>query len=329
MITRISKHKWFILSLILSILLMFLRFGNGDIQQDNYIGYAKALPASIDSISFYESRLLPGLPILIYLLNFVTKNFFLAGYLVTIIAFIGSYYLLYKLTRSKLSFLPLVFPPILLNLASLIDTEFPFIFLVLFAYFLIKKREIPLAFLIIGISVWFRLAGIAILAGVFIYMTFRKEIGKFLLNLPFFMFPVVMLIIFNVCLFGSQNPFYQIFAYEALHPGRISLGIFQLGYDLVRALRWHWYRIFFSGLLYIIFYFVFWFKSIQIKSLKFWLITGIYFFTLAINLVPFLENIGRYLAPTVPIFWLIFCEKYKSKFLALSLLVVSVIIVLI
>lgn len=329
MLTTIYKHKWFVLSLILSILLMFVRFGNGDIQQDNYIGYAKALPTEVGHISFYESRLLPGLPIFIYLLNFLIHNYFLAGYLITILAFIGSYFLLYKLTGSKLSFLPLVFPPILLNLASLIDTEFPFIFLIIFAYFLIKKRKLPWAFLIIGISVWFRLAGIALLVGVFIYMVFKKEIGKFFLNLPYFMIPLAMLFIYNACFFGSQNPFYQLFTYETLQLGKISPGLSQLGYDLVRAFRWHWYRIFFSGLFYIIFFFVFWFKSINTKSLEFWLITGIYFFTLVINVVPFLENIGRYLAPTVPLFWLIFYGRLKNEPLALCLLMVSVFVVFI
>jgi len=259
----------------------------------------------------------------------LTGNFYMAGYLVTLFSFTGSYFLLYKLTGSKFSFLPLIFPPILLNLASLIDTELPFIFLVILVYWFLKNKRFTLAFLILGFSVWFRIAGLAILAGIFAYMAFKKELGKFFLNLPYFMLPIVLLLAYNVYCFGSNSSFYQLVAYEALHPGRISIGIVQLAQDLARAFRWHWYRIFFSGLFYIFFFLALWIKSIKVKNLEFWLITGIYVFTLSINLVPFLENLGRYLAPTVPFFWLIFYKKVKSRLLALALLSVSVLVVFI
>lgn len=310
---------------------MFLRFGSGVIQQDNYVGYAKSLPFSVDNIDFFESRLLPGLPILIYLFGAVTPNYYVAGYIVTLLSFIGSYFLLYKLTKSRLSFLPLVFPPILLSLATLIDTEFPFIFLGLFGYYLIKSKKLPLAFLVLGLSVWFRLAGVALIFGVFMYFLINKKVSGFFVNLPYFLIPVIALMVYNAHFFGSGNLFYQISAYEALHPGRISIGVTQLGADLVRAIRWHWYRIFASGFFYIIFFVTLWLKSVKLKSLGFWLITGVYLFTLTVNLVPFLENLGRYLAPTVPFFWLILHDRFKGKGLGLLylLLPVSVLVVLV
>jgi hypothetical protein len=101
-----------------------------------------------------------------------------------------------------------------------------------------------------------------------------------------------------------------------------------LGEDVVRAFRWHWFRIFFSGLFYIVFFAFAWIKSIKIKSLEFWLITGIYIFTLIVNLIPFLENLGRYLAPTVPLFWIIFYDKFKDKKWVYLLLPTSLLIVL-
>lgn len=327
MLERITKHKWFLLSLFFAVLLAFFRFNQGVIEQDNYIEYAMYLPSNVNKISFYDSRLLPGLPILIYLLHFLTGNFYIAGYLLTFLSFSGLYFLLYKLTRSPLSFLPLVFPPILLNLASLIDTEYPFIFLIFLSYFLIRNKSLKWAFLIIGISVWFRLAGFAVLAGAFIYMALNKKLGRFFLYLPYFLVPVLLLAVYNIYFFGAGNPFYQLFTYQTLHPERISMGVVQLGQDLVRALRWHWYRIFVSGVFYILLYFFLYLRSFKTKALEFWIISAMYLFTLTVNLVPFLENLGRYLAPTIPLFWLIFYPKFKSSKILYLALPASVLIV--
>ena len=322
------EHKWFVISLILAVLLTLFRFNNGVVQQDNYVGYARAFPTSISKISFYDSRLFPGLPILIYLITFFVRNFYLAGYLITFLSFIGSYFLLYKITNSKLSILPLIFPPILLNLASLIDTEFPFIFLTLLGCLFIKKKRLAWAFVILGLSVWFRLAGVAVMAGVFIYFLIEKKLKKFIIYLPYFLIPVVALLIYNVHFFGAANPFYQLATYEALHPSRISIGVVQLGQDLIRAYRWGWFRILFSGLSYIIILAVLWLKSVKTRSLEFWIITGIFIFTLVVNLVPFLENLGRYLAPTIPLFWLILYKKFDSKIWVYVLLPISLLVVL-
>lgn len=323
-----QKHKWLITSLVLTVFLMFFRFTQGIIQQDNYVGYAQTLPFSVGNISFFDSRLLPGLPILIYIFKFFTGNYFIAGYLVTTLSFVGSYLLLYKITKSKLSILPLIFPPILLNLASLIDTELPFIFLTLAGYHLIKKEKLPWAFFIIGVSIWFRLAGLALIFGVFVYFLIQKKFVRFLTFLPYFLVPVILLLMYNAHFFGSKNIFYQLFTYEALHPNRISFGLTQLGMDVVRAFRWGWYRILLSGLFYIFFYAYIWVKSINLKSLEFWLITGLFIFTLTLNLVPFLENLSRYLAPTIPLFWLLFRDKFPNEKVLWLLLPVSALVVL-
>lgn len=322
-------HKWFLISLFLAVFLVLFRFNQGIIQQDNYIAYAKMFPGTVGNISFFESRLFPGLPLLIYLVTFITNNYFISGYLVTLLSLIGCYVVLYKITKSKLSFLPLIFPPIMLNLGSLIDTELPFIFLIILGYYFLKKEKLFLAFLIIGISIWFRLAGIAVLAGIFVYFLIVKKSKDFFLNLPYFLIPAALLLIYNAHYFGSENIFYQLSTYQALHPGRISVGVIQLGMDLVRAIRWHWYRIFISGLVYIVLFLVLWIKSINWKSLEFWIITGIYIFTLAINLVPFLENIGRYLAPTIPFFWIIYYNKLEKRRVLYFLLPISLFVVLI
>ncbi len=313
MLKNINKHKWFLISLVLTIVLICIRYSHSVVQQDNYLGYSQHLPFGVKDISFYDSRLFPGLPILIYLANLALKNVFISGYLITLAAFAGSYIFLYKITKSPLSVLPLIFPPILLNLASLIDTEFPFIFLTILGIWAIKKRRYWLGFLVIGFSVWFRLSGIAVLGGVLIYLFLEKKTAFFFKNIIFFLLPIALFMLYNYFFYGSGNLFYQIFTYEALHPARINIGLIQLLEDLVRALRWHWYRIFFSGLFYIIFYSWLWLKSFKTKTLEFWIITLIYFYVLSVNLVPFLENLGRYLAPAIPIFWIMFHKEAKNN----------------
>lgn len=328
----LKEHGWLFVSLVLVVFLAFFRYSNGIVQQDNYVGYAETLPDLVNKISFFDSRLFPGLPILIYLVRIAVSNFYIAGYLVTFFSFIASYFLLYKITGSKLSILPLVFPPILLNLASLINTEFPFIFLSLLAYWLIKNKKISLAFLVIGISICFRLAAVAVLAGVFVCLFQKKDLKNFFINLPYFAIPLVLLLIYNVHFFGPGNLFYQLTTYEALHPNRISIGVIQLAKDLIRAFRWHWYRILISGFCYITLFSVLFIKSIKLlskHSLEFWVIAGIYAFTLIVNLVPFLENLGRYLAPTIPFFWIIFHKKLANPKLIYFLLPLSFFVVLV
>jgi hypothetical protein len=329
LISFFGEHKWFLITLVIAVFMAFIRFNSGVVQQDNYIGYAKLFPDSVNKISFFDSRLFPGLPFIIYLLNFLTRDFFISGYVITFLSLIASYFLLFKITKSKLSFLPLIIPPIMLNLATLINTELPFIFLMLLAYWFLKKEKLSLAFLIIGLSIWFRLVGLGVLFGVFVYFLIKRNLKDFLLNLPYFLIPVVALLIYNVHFFGSNNLFYQLTTYGELHPGRINIGLFQLFSDLARAVRWHWYRIFFSGLIYTIFFAFCWIKSIKLKSLEFWIITGIYIFTLSLNFVPFLENIGRYLAPAVPIFWIIFHKKLENIRLLYLLIPISVLVVLV
>jgi hypothetical protein len=324
-----KKHHPFFLSLLIILVVTYIRFKNGIIQQDNYVEYARHLPLDIKNISFFESRLFPGLPIFIYLFNLFLSNYWLSGYLITILSFVGSYIILYKLTKSELSVLPLVFPPILLNLATLIDTEFPFIFLILLTYYLFQNGKYALSFLLIGISIWFRLAGVSILSGIFVYFLINKDLKKFIINLPYFLIPVLLLVIYNACFYGSNNYFYQIFTYEALHPNRISIGFLQLVEDLTRSYRWGWYRIFVSGLFYIFLYSVIWIRSINKKSLIFWMITLFYLFTLTINLVPFLENLGRYLAPIIPLFWISYYKKVdRPAYVYLAIVISSALVLL-
>lgn len=320
-------HKFFFLSLVLVVILDLFRFKSGIVQQDNYVGYAMVLPSPTSQLSFYDSRLFPGLPIVISLFSRAFINPFLIGYIVAAASFAGSYFLVYKMTDSKLSVLPLIFPPILLNLATIISSEMPFIFLTLLALLFAKKRSFSLAFLAIGISVWFRLAGVGVFFGVFVYLFLTKKFRELSLALPYFLLPVSGLLIYNFLMFGSKGIFYQLATYRELVVGRSNVVIIQLALDVLRALRWHWFRILISGLFYIIFLSYVLIKSIKLGRLEFWLIAGLYLFTLSFGAVPFLENLGRYLAPAVPIFWVRFYREFSKEWLFYILLPLSVVLV--
>jgi hypothetical protein len=327
------RHKWFALSLILAVLLALFRFSHGIVQQDNYLGYATSLARGLKDISFFDSRLFPGLPILIYLTAFLVKNYYLAGYFITLLSFAGSYFLLYKITNSTLSILPLIFPPVMLNQASLVATEMPAIFLVLLCLYLFKKQKFALSILVSAFGFWIRPVAIIPAVVIFIYLLMKNK-RRAVKYLPFFLLPIVLLFLFNLNFFGSNDLFHQFTAYRTLGVG--TLGIIQIFADIPRSLRWGWYRIFVSG----IFYFslaallltgalveIKKKADVFIKIVAFTLLASL-LFIFSFNSVPFLENLGRYLAPTMPLFWIIFHKNLKIGKWAYLLLPASLLIVL-
>ena len=327
------EHKWFFISLILAVLLALFRFNHGVIQQDNYVGYAQAFPSSVNKISFFDSRLFPGLPILIYLITFFVRNFYLAGYLITFLSFIGSYFLLYKITNSKLSILPLIFPPVMLNQVSLIATEIPVIFFILLSLFFFNRKKYALAIFISAFGFWIR--AVAIIPGIIIFIYLLYKNGRNAIKyLPYLLLPVTLLSLFNLHFFGLSGIFHQFAAYRQLGVG--TLGIVQIFTDIPRAWRWGWYRIFASG----VFYFslsVFFLGKVlaniknrvaDFDNILSYILLASLIFIFSVNSVPFLENLGRYLAPTIPLFWLILYKKFDSKIWVYVLLPISFLVVL-
>jgi hypothetical protein len=309
---------------------MVFRFHQGIVQQDNYLGYAVSLPSGLKDISFYDSRLFPGLPAIIYFLNLVFNNTLLCGYLAVFLAFIGSYVILYKLTGSANSFIPLMFPPVMLSQSSLVATEIPVVFLILLSLYLFKKEKYSLAVFVSAFGFWIR--AIAIIPGVIILSWLLIRDGRNAIKyLSYFLFPLTLLVFFNLHFFGAEELFHQFTAYQQLGLG--TLGITQIFADIPRAYRWGWYRIFASGVFYFSLAIVFVASSIAAlrrrsggfyKVLSATLMVSMAFI-FSLNSVPFLENLGRYLAPTVPVFWLLYYDKFRSEKLAWFLLSVSLI----
>jgi hypothetical protein len=327
-----THWRFFVVCLIL-VAVMALRFHQGQVQQDNYLGYTSSLVGGLKNISFFDSRLFPGFPAIIYIINLILGNILLSGYLAVFSAFIGSYILLYKLTGSSLSFLPLIFPPVMLNQATLVATEMPAIFLILLCLYLFKRQKFALSILVSAFGFWIRPVAIIPADVIFIYLLIKNKI-KVIKYLPFFLLPVVLLLLFNLNFFGSNDLFHQFKAYRSLGVG--TLGIVQIFADIPRSLRWGWYRIFVSGILY--------FSSavllltgalieikkkadVFVKIVAFTLLASL-LFIFSFNSVPFLENLGRYLAPAMPLFWIIFHKKLKIGKWAYFLLPASLLIVL-
>jgi hypothetical protein len=314
----LKKHWKFVIACIVLLVVMIIRFHRAQIQQDNYLGYATALSNGLKDISFFDSRLFPGLPVIIFILNLFINNIFVSGYLAIFAAFIGSYIILYKLTGSVNSFLPIIFPPVMLNQASLIATEMPVMFFILLSLYFFKKEKYSLTILLSTFGFWIR--AIAIIPGIIFFVWLLIKKGKNSIKyLPYLLFPFAILALFNLHFFGSKDLLHQFTAYRLLGVG--TLGIFQIFADISRAWRWGWYRIFASGLFYFslsIIIFVGALIELKKKTPLFNKILSIIIlasivFIFSLNSVPFLENLGRYLSPMFPLFWLLIYQKFKSE----------------
>ena len=323
-------------SLGVIIFLVNLRFQNNIVQQDNYLGYAKAFSEGLKDLSYYDSRLYPGLPLSIFLLTKATNNFILSGYLMIIFSFIGSYTLLNKITKSSLNILPLIFPPIMLDMATIIANEYITIFLVLLVVYLIYNNKYSSASFVSGLIYWFRAAGsLVFFAFLLATLLFSKKNVKPKYLLYFFV-PILMFVVFNNHFFGSPSPFYQLSTYRIVSPYGNEIGFIQVFKDIIRTLKWGQIGILVSGLFYLIFYIAhlvrIYFehrKKLNLKSM--FLITSVVFMSMFIfsySFVPYLENFARYLTPMIPLFWILLYKKsYKNLFL-MPALAISILVVL-
>lgn len=326
-------HWRFIIICVILLAISAVRFQKGEVQQDNYLGYAALLSSGLKNISFFDSRLFPGLPIIIYILNLILNNVIFSGYLAVFLAFIGSYIILYKLTKSTFSFIPLIFPPVMLNQSTLVATEIPTLFVILLVLYLFKKKRFALALLLSSFGFWVR--AIAIIPGLIILVFLLAKDGKKALEyLPYFFLPLILLVLFNSYFFGSNDLFHQLVAYKQL--GVNTLGIAQIFADIPRAWRWGWYRIFASGVFYFFLSLILLSKSILkfrkereiFGKIIFMTIIALLIFIYSLNSVPFLENLGRYLAPTFPLFWVLFQDRFKNSKIMYLLLPISALVVL-
>lgn len=333
----IKNHKIFCLVFLTVIAIGFYRQSKEIIQQDNYVGYAHYLSTDFSGISYYDSRLYAGLPVLIVIFNFILKNSQISGTIISFLFFAGSYAVLYKLTKNKYSFIPLIFPPVMLSQATKIATEYPALFLFLLSIYFLKNKKLRLSFLTLGMTIWFR-HNIVPLFPVYFFINAKNNGLKLAIfqSLSFFL-PIILYAYFNAVVLETGNPLYPYTTYLSIETQRYVIGIFQLVKDVFIAIAEKEWRILFSGsayMLLIIFLIIKSYKKINLKkniflTNLFVLIIFYLIFNLSLGYKPFLQEYARYMVPVFPLFWLILVGKNNNKFITFILLFISAAVVLI
>ena len=307
------------------------------LQQENYLAYVEAMASGNFSnyLSYSDSRLFPGLPLLILLLNVFIKNKIVAGIFLTVVGLIVIVRVVQHFTNSvSYAVLLTLFPPIVFEQSSKISTEVLVIALLLLAYWLVSRKEYLWTSLLLGYATIVRpISGCMFLALLVYLITSKKlRVKAFLIYL---IFPLLLLL-FNIYHWGLSSSFRQIEVYSVVN--RTTVGIYQLIEDVSRAIDWGQWRILVSGLTYVVLYgFVltkiikkkgdFLFKN-DGKLIKCWSVfTSI--FILLPGSTPFLEEIRRYMAIFFPLALLVNYKYFLKRKALLYLSLASIVIVFI
>jgi len=292
------------------ILFLFLKnyppFG---IQQENFLGYAHALRSGdfANAISWYDSRLFPGLSFLIFLLNFVTQNGFISGLLIILISLSLIYFIADHFIQKPIYSLWLtVFPPIVFEQTSKISTELVLIALLMLFYYFFTKEKYLFSSLISSYATIIRPISICAFLPLFLYLlrSQQKKLAAKAL-LIFLIFPL-FLALFNLYHWGAV--FHQAAVYRGID--RPSLGFIQWLLDIRRTIAWGQWRILLSGLAYSCFTFFLIFRILKEKKdflvrgdnflVKTWaVLTMVFIFS--IGPTPFLEYLSRFSAVFFPL----------------------------
>jgi len=336
--TLLSKNNVISILILLTIIsaTALIRRSGSQILEDNYVGYALSLTHKLDDLTYYDSRLFPGFPIMIYLFNLFINNPHISAYVIVFLTAILSYLLLGAINESKENLFIFLFPPIMLDIATKITNEYFSILLILLSVYLFFNGRFSLSAFTSGLSMWVRPIGAllfpSLLISLFIY---KKDKITPKLFLSFFL-PVLMLMAYNLFFFNSVSPFYQLFVYKEVSPYGNSIGFIQVINDVVRAYKWGQLSIFFSGIFYLG---LFIYGIIKIVNHRVILHNIKYFFTacsgtfmilyvFSYSFTPFLENFARYLTPLIILWWIIIKNKIRIPRYVYILIFFSVIMVL-
>ena len=222
--------------MVLIVLTSFWRWQTGQIEQDGYLNYAEQIvEQQVSSLPLSETRLSPGLPVVISLISFFSGSITVSGYIVTITSFILSYWVLYQLTASKWSVLPLIFPPIAFDQFTQVSSESLFVAVLLTIIWLSQREKSN--WLIIGLLsgglIWIRLTGVIIIPWlVYIGWSHKKKAAP-TYGLLGWLTMILALLGFNRWIFGPMGWFQQITIQQIA--GRAQLSLWQLSEDLFRA----------------------------------------------------------------------------------------------
>lgn len=267
------------------------------------MGYAEALaqPQFPNNLTAWDTRLFPGLPFLIFLLNFVTSNSIISGCLVTLTCLSLIFWIAYLFCKNPLySFWLTLFPPIILEQTSKVSTESVLIAVLFMAYYYFNKKKFILVSLILGFAFIVRPVALCFFIPVIYILLKQKNYKKILLSLLCFSLFPILLFIFNFHFWPQDFLFRQFLSYPKVVTN--NWVIIQVISDLRRTLDWHQYRIFISGSLYLLFSFYLFIIMVKNKNLllKIWSILT-FLFIFSLGPIPVLEDTRRYLAVFFPL----------------------------
>jgi len=310
MIKAKKLYFYLLLTILLHGCLFFYKYyQTANIQQDNYVGYAKAFKTEsfISNISEDDSRLFPGLPLLIYIFNFLTGSENTAGLFLSFLSLLTIFLFSVHFTKNTFyAFWITVFPPIIFEQTSKISTEAITIALFIISYYLIINKKYRFSALLLGFASIVRLISISMFIGLLILLFRRKK--------------YILLV--------QSSVFYMLF------PLRGTLTPVQLINDILRTISWKQPQILISGMVNIILFFSVFYSCIRYKNdflnsgdqllVKVWAILSL-ILVFSIGPTPFLEEASRYLIViTTPLLLFMFQRLLKHKRLLIGSLILSI-----
>lgn len=312
-----TSFKTILFIIVFLSLLAVIRRLVGLVQEDNYVGYALSFNQGLKDLSYYDSRLFPGFPIIIYVLNLILGNPHIASFIIMFFFFILSFLLFGKITKSGNNLFIFLFPPIMLDVVSKIANEYLTIFLILLTVYFFLNKKYSLSAFAAGLCMWVRPVGVllfpAMLISLFIYKKEKIKLPVFLS----FLAPIGLFMIFNYQFFNTLSPFYQLFVYKEVSPYGNSIGFIQIIIDIYRTILFKQPSVFFSGVFYLGLFLYGVVKLVKnfpsFKNINHFFISVsiilMIFYVFVYSFNPFLENLGRYIVPIIILWWVLFKDK--------------------
>ncbi len=278
-------------------------------QQDDYLGYARQL---ISGEEIKQSWLFPGLPMLLVLGKGLVGNLETAAIMIAGLSLVGIYGLSFLLVGDWWFAVGVtVFPPMVFEQTSKLSTASLVMLAWLAAYYLYSQGRFRWASLVTALAALVRpvagCLGLAMLVQFWRQKRFRElGVNGLILSLGW-----LILWWFNLRVF-DQDLGYQLKMYQGV--GRVTVGVVQLGKDVVRAIDWGYWRILASGLVYLVLsvgLVVEIWKSKAGVMIKWW--AGLVLaFVLILGPVPMLEEYRRYISVLFPLGLVLMYERFKA-----------------
>ena len=306
----------------------------GGLEQENFLEYVQSLKSGNfpDDLLHEDTRLFPGLPLLIFLLSFILKSEVGAGLIISLIGLLITFGVVWYFTKQPIfSLWVTVFPPIVLEQTSKISTEALVIALYMLIFFYLSKKKYLFASLLCGYATIVRPISLSLFLALLIFLIKNDERNAVVQCLVAYSISPFFLAFFNIYHWGQSALFYQIPVNMAV--GRVAPGFLQWFKDIFRTIAWRQWRILFSGVLYTIFAFFVLIKTLKTKGtfffknddffVKSWSLLSIIFIFI-LGPTPFLEELRRYLAVFFPLALLANFHYFYNKkiFFYLSFLMI-------